>query len=1482
MPADDDEFFDVSVYLTGSTAKLRQRGANELTLTIAPSTTGQEIAGLIAEYIGAYVVVRHARTNVRVDELGSANELGLVSGDRLLVVGIDDTADPIYPSRSREGSLALRIVDGPSAGRHLSIHDTVTLGRVDVDGIHGLKGNTTSRRHAEITPSILGAQLHDLGSANGTWVNGRKIKSAVSLLAGDRISIGSNTAVVEIDGLPERDLDQPHLQNSRGRLLINRPARVFSPSPPESVTLSAPPNSPNPRRFPIGAAIAPLFLGIAMAVLWNPLFALFIALSPLMLGFSFLDDRRSGRRLYEEELATFQREVRGAGSEVLRQTESLAAYLRDRSPSTRQLRWWSHALAADIWSRRPSDDDFAVVALADRTTDDLVSVKHPTSGDPELIAEAIHELDQRQVEVEVPVNVDLLDNAVIGLCGDVPTSRSIARSIVAQLTVLRSPRDAGILLLAPEHKTHWSWTRWLPHATFADTGESVQREFGHIEDVVAERRRILESNVGSPSILPHILIIIDGALPISPRSLSRVLEIAPEVGVSVVVVGQHRYDLPGEVSVVAESARGAVNSAGSQTQVTFVRTGEHIPTARPRITSPRHALQIARDLAPLVDVTHGNTASEIPSSITLLEALQIDDSQTGHQLPSETAIAKRWELAASGLVARLGVDERAPVDLDLRRDGPHALVAGTTGSGKSEVLQTLVTSLALNHPPERLSFILVDYKGGAAFARCVDLPHTVGAVTNLDDGLADRALISLRAELRRRESILAAHDAKDLTTLERTNPTEAPPALVIVIDEFAALRSEVPEFVDGVIDIAQRGRSMGVHLVLATQKPGGVITPQIEANTNIRIALRMANEGESRDVLGSPDAATIDRHRPGRAFLRIGTDEPVQFQGAWVGGRLQQSETERCSYRTFGAAKTERQQSYASDEQTELDLVVDAIRRVESKRASVVQHSPWVPELSESITSKSLPTSDANTAESPTMLAVGIADHPELQRQDTFWLDLALHGNVSVYGAPGSGKTTLLRTVAGRIASSFKPLEAELHVIDGPNGGLRCLKDLPNVADVVDGGDVTRVQLLFAVLHRELERRQQAMTDNGYEDHQAWSKRSADTAPPVSILLIDGFDSLWASLESLDAGRVAAEISAHLAAGRAAGLHVVWTATQRSAFPNSVSSTAGLRLVQRLASADEYGWYGLRPRNASLPPGRTLLPTGEEIQVAVTTNEPGNTGAAAQITAIQTLTSGATDGGQSATPLPKWPEVVQRSSLPSPTLSELSVGLDVFGDPVTIDLARSTTALIIGPSRSGRSSILCSLVQSFAQLHCELELFAARPGSPVRQMMSTPAGMGEVGARLDALITRLETRRNQSLPMSTDGPIVIAIDDADDMLEGPEADLLTSIIRLAPSANAVVLAAATTFLASSSYSPWIRMMRSLGPALLIQPSSREETDAFGVPFPRRGLGSQPTGRGLLIDRQVVTPAQFSTFNPDEVSSETRRASPNQLCLSRQP
>ena len=379
----------------------------------------------------------------------------------------------------------------------------------------------------------------------------------------------------------------------------------------------------------------------------------------------------------------------------------------------------------------------------------------------------------------------------------------------------------------------------------------------------------LVSEAGQDS---HTICFVDEDAGIPRRTLEAVAASAAQHGLHLVWLGSRAHEVPAATSLLVDLVTGRVGVGD--------RAGQS-ELSSPDAMSLDHAWRTARSMTAYVD-----EAAVLPASTAIPAVVRLPEvSSDFDDLDDVDAVLGRWS-QSTGLRAQIGAGLDGVVTIDLREDGPHGLVAGTTGSGKSELLQSLICSLALNNPPSRINFLLVDYKGGAAFRECADLPHTVGYITDLTPALVSRALVSLGAEIASREQLLATYAAKDLVALEREHPDQAPPSLLICVDEFAALTAEVPEFVDGMVNIAQRGRSLGMHVLLATQRPAGVVTGNIRANTDLRIALRVSSEDDSRDVIDSPDAARISRATPGRAWVRRtghGTAELVQ--AAWTGAQ---------------------------------------------------------------------------------------------------------------------------------------------------------------------------------------------------------------------------------------------------------------------------------------------------------------------------------------------------------------------------------------------------------------------------------------------------------------------------------------------------------------------------------------------------------------------------------------------------------------------
>ena len=613
-----------------------------------------------------------------------------------------------------------------------------------------------------------------------------------------------------------------------GRLLLSRSSRRV-PGDAGPVELPVRDDESAPRRGAWLAALLPAIGAGALAwVLGMPVLLLFALLSPVMLAANALGERAGWRRRRRRSERRYTRQLAAAQAEIAAGLARETARRRRDQPNPCAVERMVTPPSVRLWERTGVDPDRLRVRLGSA---DLPARLRCRTGD--------HEAPAGTVPL-VPLTVDLAASH-LGIAGPEQSRSGLARWVVSQLAVQLSPAELSIeLLLTEEAEDRWRWSRWLPQVR--DTPGTGPATWPR---VLARLRHAAVTDTGRAS-----LLVVD-----DPAGLPELPGLAQLLGstgstVAAVCVTEEPSALPAACDVVADCGRGipgqvvvrSADPAGTQHAVTD-------SVSRP------WASRVARALAPLADAD--DSTSRLPREVRLVDLLSGPASNRspggapGH--------------GDGGARVVLGVGADGPVVVDLVTDGPHALVAGTTGSGKSELLRCLVLSLAATYPPPELSLLLLDYKGGSAFAHCAGLPHVGALVTDLDGHLTGRALAALRAELRRREQLFAAAGAADLDAYRRLGRDHEPVSrLVIVVDEFAVLADEFPEFVDGLVAIARRGRSLGLHLVLATQRPGTAVTADIRANTALRIALRVTDAAESSRHRRRPRRCP-DRPRPAGA-----------------------------------------------------------------------------------------------------------------------------------------------------------------------------------------------------------------------------------------------------------------------------------------------------------------------------------------------------------------------------------------------------------------------------------------------------------------------------------------------------------------------------------------------------------------------------------------------------------------------------------------
>ena len=759
----------------------------------------------------------------------------------------------------------------------------------------------------------------------------------------------------------------------------------------------------------------------------------------------------------------------------------------------------------------------------------------------------------------------------------------------------------------------------------------------------------------------------------------------------------------------------------------------------------------------------------------------------------------------------MGAGAEGPFALDLVDQGPHTLIAGTSGSGKSELLQSMVAALAARHPPERLTFLFIDYKGGAAAGPFAHLPHNVGVVTNLDARLSLRALVSLRAELDRRMAHLAHAGVADVADL---GPEQAPARLVIVVDEFATLVKEIPDFVAGVVDIAQRGRSLGIHLVLATQRPAGAVNENILANTNLRVALRVVDHADSQSIIGSGVAAEIPVPLRGRAFARTGPTDLVPFQAAWSGAPRTAGDRARVRVEPLGVGRTRRAAGTVLADGTQLDDVLAAIAAAHRRRGGTPPPRPWLPPLPEVVDLHEL---DAPAGDAGRVAVIGLQDDPTHQARRPATVDLEAEGGFAVFGAGGSGRTTALRTAVVSAVSGARPDEVEVVAFDFASRSLLSLLDLPHTRIVCTADDLDTTAAQIDALVADADRRRTLLGEERVDSLSALRARTGTPVVPRTLVVIDGFGALRSELDTPAGYEWLQRLQRLLVEGRQVGIHPLLSADRRADLPNPVLGAIGARLVLRMTEPDAMVSLGVPlslARGPALEPGRGYLRGDEEVQVAVLGTDPSG---AAQAEALGGI---ARASGHPPRPRPgPIPDDVAR---PVGLDHDLVVALGIGdgGSPAIADLGPGHL-LVVGPPGSGRTTALATVVAGLRAAGHEPTVVDGRDDHAV-----------------EALQAALDVQGDR------DSPRVVVVDDADEVGDGPGGRVLE---QLAGARGVRLVAAADTGAVARAFSGWVPAAKRGRRMLLLQPGGAADIDQLAGVRTRLRPGARfPPGRGVLV------------------------------------
>lgn len=760
--------------------------------------------------------------------------------------------------------------------------------------------------------------------------------------------------------------------------------------------------------------------------------------------------------------------------------------------------------------------------------------------------------------------------------------------MLIQLSTFHSYHDIEFLFVIREDEREiFNWSRWLPHMTF--TTQNIrgfvynQRTRDQIltsmYSLIKERiQTVREKNIGNEKVIfsPHLIFVItDMSLIIDHVILEYINQDLSEYGISLIFVDDVIESLPEHVRTIIDIK--------SRTEGELVMKEEELVQLKftPESSGDINKEYIARRLANLNHIEHMKNA--IPNSITFLQMYNVKEVEALN-------IKQRWQQNETfkTMSVPLGVrgkDDILSLNLHEKAHGPHGLIAGTTGSGKSEIIQSYILSLAINFHPHEIAFLLIDYKGGGMANLFKDLKHLVGTITNLDGDEAMRALTSIKAELRKRQRLFGEFDVNHINQYHKLFKdgvaTEPMPHLFIISDEFAELKSEQPEFMKELVSTARIGRSLGIHLILATQKPSGVVDDQIWSNSKFKLALKVQDKQDSNEILKTPDAADITV--PGRAYLQVGNNEIYElFQSAWSGASYNTSgETLEVEDKTiymineFGQLQPINKDLSGLDNsetevaQTELEAVINHIDQVTEHLGVERVKRPWLPPLPEAVYQTDLIETDFRKLWSDrpqeVELTIGLKDVPEEQYQGPLSFKLKQSSHIAVIGSPGYGRTTFLHNAIFDIARHYRPDQAHMYLFDFGTNGLMPVSDVPHVADYFTVDQEDKIEKAIKRVNQLISMRKQLLSQERVVNIEQYNRETQNAVPNVFVI-IDNYDTVKETpfVESFE--EMMTKVTRE---GLALGIYIILTGSRSNAIKTAIFTNIKTRIALYLFENSE-------------------------------------------------------------------------------------------------------------------------------------------------------------------------------------------------------------------------------------------------------------------------------------------------------------------------
>lgn len=961
------------------------------------------------------------------------------------------------------------------------------------------------------------------------------------------------------------------------------------------------------------------------------------------------------------------------------------------------------------FERNVNHSDFLTVRLGIGERPSFNSIQIPKERFSMIDDDLMEEPDRIKNDLSsikrIPITINLIQNRLIGVLFDEPDDAiKISRSIITQLTAYHSYQDVKIVFLLDATQTQMvNSIKWIPHLWSSDekirfigtSEQSIADISYYLTTLFREREELLEDQKEGFRPLPHYVIFVTNPSLIDNETMSKyILNPSENIGITSILLYEKIDKLPNHCNIIIQKDK---EFSG---YYSLDNSFDGLPNLSFDEVTPEEFHDYCVSLAN-VQLKENHSGGKIPNILSFLDMYKTSSIDS-------LDIYQRWMQnrtfeSMKAMIGYKGEDQPLFLDIHEKYHGPHGLVAGTTGSGKSETLQTYICSLALNYHPHEVSFILIDYKGGGMANSFETLPHLAGIITNLGGNQTTRALTSINSEIKRRQAIFSESKVKHIDEyieLFRSDKVKKPvPHLIIIADEFAELKKEQPEFVRALVSASRVGRSLGVHLILATQKPSGVVDDEIWGNSRFRLCLRVQDKQDSNEMLKRSDAAYITN--PGRGFFQVGNNEIFEeFQSGFSGALYEpdipfldakSNVVNMISLwgRRLVPQSAKMGQKGQSGNKKQLPEVVSNLHLIAKKYNIKPIDQIWLPQLNKQIFLEDVITESAQN--NPMDIVIGMVDDPVNQRQFAFSYNFIESGNLLIAGSTMSGKTTLLQTLLFGLIKKNDASKINVYVADYNSRILKSFEKCPQVGSVYFDDEEEKANKMVRMIQKELVNRKRKLSEVGIGSFREYCRRFNDL--PAIIFAIDNY-SAYTELNPKheeDFIVLSRESSSY-------GIYLLFTINNpndlRTRIRQNFPSGIGLQLADRfeyesilsekidLVADDKIAGRGMVKTNIPL-----------EFQVAIAVK--------ADFSQINQKISEEFESmffeyeGVLAKSIPTLPEDLSLEHLLKsyPMINSFASGLPVGYDsdestPISIDLFSSFCISISGASRTGKSTLM--------------------------------------------------------------------------------------------------------------------------------------------------------------------------------------------------